>query len=266
MVCACTVGLLLLAPDWLYGQGTAFTYQGRLNSGGSPANGSYDLTFSLYNVSNGGSAVAGPLTSSATGVTNGAFAVILDFGSNVFTGGTNWLDISVRVHGNGAFTDLSPRQQLTPTPNAIYSENSGAANSVAANSVSVSQLNTPGPPSSGQVLAFGGSGLVWTNPAGASSGWSLTGNAGTSEGTDFLGTTDNQPLELAVNNTKALTLSPSANNTVNVTTGPFAFFSIGAEGVNVFGERQALSTSCIRITRPSAAVTTTRLIQARRNP
>ena len=30
-------------------QGTAFTYQGRLNDGGNPANGFYDLTFQLWN-------------------------------------------------------------------------------------------------------------------------------------------------------------------------------------------------------------------------
>jgi len=28
-------------------QGTAFSYQGRLNDGGNPASGTYDLTFSL---------------------------------------------------------------------------------------------------------------------------------------------------------------------------------------------------------------------------
>jgi hypothetical protein len=36
-----------------YGQGTAFTYQGRLNNGANPANGGYDLTFSLFGVANG---------------------------------------------------------------------------------------------------------------------------------------------------------------------------------------------------------------------
>src|SRR5258706_10551766 len=35
-------------------QGTAFTYQGRLNSGGNPANGRYDLTFALYDAARGG--------------------------------------------------------------------------------------------------------------------------------------------------------------------------------------------------------------------
>src|SRR5271167_4299224 len=69
-------------------QGTAFTYEGRLNDGGNPANGSYDLTFSLFNVSSGGSAVAGPLTKSTVGVTNGLFTVVLDYGSGIFNGTT----------------------------------------------------------------------------------------------------------------------------------------------------------------------------------
>jgi len=36
-------GVALAAPF-----GTAFTYQGRLNSGGNPASGVYDLRFTLY--------------------------------------------------------------------------------------------------------------------------------------------------------------------------------------------------------------------------
>ena len=43
-----------------------------------------------------------------------------------------------------------------------------------------------------------------------SSGWSLTGNSGTTSGTSFLGTTDNRPLDLRVNNTRALRLEPNA--------------------------------------------------------
>ena len=34
-------------------QGTAFTYQGRLNNGGAPACGTYDLTFALFNTNSG---------------------------------------------------------------------------------------------------------------------------------------------------------------------------------------------------------------------
>jgi hypothetical protein len=100
-------------------QGTAFTYQGRLNNGASPANGSYDMSFSLFGASAGGSQVGSTLTYTAVGVTNGLFTATLDFGAGVFTGANLWLDISVRTSGAGAFTELVPRQPLTPTPYAI---------------------------------------------------------------------------------------------------------------------------------------------------
>jgi hypothetical protein len=120
----CAGLLLCLAASDLqlstaFAQGTAFTYQGRLNSGGAPANGTYDLLFSLYNVSTNGLIYAGPLTNSATAVSNGLFTVTLDFGPGIFTGPAYWLDISVRTNGGGTFTELTPRQPLLPTPYAI---------------------------------------------------------------------------------------------------------------------------------------------------
>jgi len=63
--------------------------------------------------------VAGPLTNSATGVTNGLFTVTLDFGPGVFTGPGRWLEVDVRTNGNGAFTTLLPFQQLLPVPYAM---------------------------------------------------------------------------------------------------------------------------------------------------
>ena len=126
--------LLLLAlaalsfqPATALAQGTAFSYQGRLNAGGNPANGSYDLQFMVFDALTGGNLVAGPLTNSPTGVTNGLFTVALDFGSDVFTGSARWLDVAVRTNGNGAFTTLLPRQPLLPTP---YSVMAGAASNL----------------------------------------------------------------------------------------------------------------------------------------
>ncbi len=65
-------------------QGTAFSYQGRLNSGANPANGTYDLTFTLFNTNLTGTAIAGPVTNGAVNVTNGLFTTTVDFG-NAFT-------------------------------------------------------------------------------------------------------------------------------------------------------------------------------------
>ena len=103
----------------LFAQGTAFTYQGRLNDGGSAANGSYDLTFTLYSTNIAGTPLAAARTNSATAVSNGLFTVTLDF-SNRFDGTPRWLQIGVRTNSAPGFTALSPRQQLTPTPYAIF--------------------------------------------------------------------------------------------------------------------------------------------------
>ena len=69
----------------------------------------------------------GGLTNVATPVTNGLFTVTLDFGSGVFDGNARWLDIGVRTNGGGAFTSLSPRQPILPTPYALYAANAGIA-------------------------------------------------------------------------------------------------------------------------------------------
>ena len=105
-----------------HAQGTAFTYQGRLNSGGSPADGSYDLTFSLFATNASGVAIAGPVTNTAVAVSNGLFTTTVNFG-NAFAGASNWLEIGVSTNGANAFLTLSPRQQVTPTPYAITAEN-----------------------------------------------------------------------------------------------------------------------------------------------
>src|SRR5580692_7041525 len=63
-------------------QGTAFTYQGQLASGGVAANGSYDFQFGLYTNVSTGSLIGSLETNAATEVTNGVFTTTLNF-SNV---------------------------------------------------------------------------------------------------------------------------------------------------------------------------------------
>lgn len=106
--------------------GTAFTYQGRLNAGGSPAEGLYDFEFRLYDAATGGTQVALPQTRHDVAVSRGLFAVTLDFG-NVFTGQAMWLEVAVKGPGDADFTTLSPRQALLPTPYALYSGLAGHA-------------------------------------------------------------------------------------------------------------------------------------------
>ena len=104
-------------------QGTAFTYQGQLQNNGAPSSGTYNLQFLLYTNAAGGTAVAGPVVTNGVVVSNGLFTVTMDFGASAFSGATNWLQIGVETNGFSSFSTLAPRQQLTPTPYAIYAEN-----------------------------------------------------------------------------------------------------------------------------------------------
>src|SRR5438477_406166 len=102
--------------------GTAFTYQGRLRDSGAPANGSYDVQFAVYTASAGGVQVGPLVTRPNVAVSFGLFTVSLDFGTGVFDGSARWLEIGVRPAGSGApFTVLGTRQELTPTPSAVFS-------------------------------------------------------------------------------------------------------------------------------------------------
>jgi hypothetical protein len=108
-------------------QGTAFTYQGRLLASGSPANGSYDLTFTLWDDPSGPSLIGGPVTNSSVAVNNGLFVVPIDFGTGLFNGADRWLEIGVSPAGSGSFTTLAPRQPITPTPYAIFAATGGTS-------------------------------------------------------------------------------------------------------------------------------------------
>jgi hypothetical protein len=129
-----------------HAQGTAFTYQGRLNAGSAPADGSYDLSFALYPTNLTGSVLAGPVTNVAVAVTNGVFTTLVDFGG-VFTGASNWLQIAVSTNAANAFTTLAPRQQLTPVPYAILAGNVSGV---------VSYQNLPGFQNGNNYNALGG--------------------------------------------------------------------------------------------------------------
>jgi hypothetical protein len=102
-----------------FAQGTAFTYQGRLNSGTNPAAGLYDFQFALSNAPSGGSQIGVTVTNPAVVVTNGLFTTTIDFGS-VFAGQAIWLAISVRTNGAGSYVGLTPLQPLTATPYAVF--------------------------------------------------------------------------------------------------------------------------------------------------
>jgi hypothetical protein len=194
--------------------GTAFTYQGHLIEGQNPANGPFDLTFSLYDDLEEGNQVGTTLFRTVT-ITDGLFSLELDFGS-VFDDKALWLEIGVRPAGEPEpYTTLLPRQRLTPAPFAIYASTTSWAGLTNmpdgfGDDVDDDTLASLGC-NSGQIAEWNGT--IWTcgedNVGTGAAGWSLTGNGGTTAGTNFLGTSDDEPLEFRVNGFRALRLEPN---------------------------------------------------------
>ena len=188
-----------------------FSYQGRLVDGGAPANGDYDLQFNLYPSSAGGSSL-GQVKIDDVPVSEGLFAVLLDFGASAFNGGERWLEIAVRSPGGGGYTTVSPRQFLAPAPYAIYASTSPWSGlDGTPPGLNDGDDDTLGGLScaNGQVAQWNGGAWVC---AGGGSAWSLSGNAGTSPGTQYLGTSDNKALEMKVNGDRAFRLEPNSTS------------------------------------------------------
>jgi len=115
------------APAWT--AGTAFTYQGYLTDGDSPADGAYDFIFTLYDDPVVGNQIGPTIVKDDLLVQDGLFTVELNFEPStdiVFDGSALWLEITVRSGDNnmGPYSTLSPRQRLSPAPHAIYAARS----------------------------------------------------------------------------------------------------------------------------------------------
>jgi hypothetical protein len=106
--------------------GNAFTYQGYLTDGGSPANGPYDFVFGLYADPGGTQWVTDAAAVGNLPVVNGLFTARVDLTDAMYgdihfylNGEARYLRIGVRPGASsGAYTYLLPLQELTPVPYA----------------------------------------------------------------------------------------------------------------------------------------------------
>ncbi len=106
------------------GQSTAFTYQGELKSGGTPASGLHDFRFRLFDTATGGTQVGTQLCADNIQVADGEFTAQLNFGQAFVSTAPRFLEIEVRsdtglncANASG-FVVLAPRQPVTPAPRA----------------------------------------------------------------------------------------------------------------------------------------------------
>ncbi|MFG0312810.1 MAG: hypothetical protein ACF8LL_01295 [Phycisphaerales bacterium] len=121
----CVLGLVAAAG---LAQAEPFVFQGSLNDGGAPAEGTYDLQFFLYDAEIGGTQIGSTNTLDDIEVSNGAFAVELDFGDDAFDGSDRWVAIVVRDgDSTGTYTPLNPRAKIGNAPQASYANQAGEA-------------------------------------------------------------------------------------------------------------------------------------------
>jgi len=111
-----------------------FTYQGTLNDAGAPANGNYDMRFTLWTDATVGAPdtqIGSIFTSPVTTVTDGLFSVNLDLDDAAFqTHLSRYLQIEVKLSGDPTYTTLTPRQQVVYTPRAIHALTSTETESI----------------------------------------------------------------------------------------------------------------------------------------
>jgi hypothetical protein len=84
-----------------------------LNDNNQVANGNYDFEFKLFTALTGGTQDGTSREVLNVAVSNGVFTVLVDFGAGAFPGADRFLEIAIRPAGGGAFTTLTPRQQIT---------------------------------------------------------------------------------------------------------------------------------------------------------
>ncbi len=218
-----------------------FTYQGELQSDDDPADGSFDMTFELFDAESGGSAIGNPVAIGSVPVEDGLFSVALDFGADIATGDRQWLEISIGPAGSGSIETLSPRTELTASPYAISAlntlENSVNASSIVDGSIGQVDINTGqiqrrvngSCPDGEYIDTVNQDGSVNCSRDATGTDWQLGGNAGTDPATDFIGTTDAQAFEIRAQSVRSLRIEPS-NELVDGT--PITVNIIGGSSIN----------------------------------
>jgi hypothetical protein len=173
----------------VFGGPNTVMYQGGVaGPNGTPvADGNYSMRFSIFTVASGGANVWQE-TDANVAVKTGQFSATLGdgtaFGALFANSNDLWLEIEIDLNHSGVFDageKYSPRSKLAGAPWAMEADTLDKRH---ATEFSLATHNHD--------AAY----------------WRLAGNAGTTSGTHFLGTTDNKPLDLRVNNVRALRIQP----------------------------------------------------------
>ena len=189
----CLLAFSLAAAGLVHGQGTAFTYQGRLNTNGTSPSGLFDLRLAVFDIS--GPQVGPTVTNTSVGVTNGLFTTLVDLAIRFSTSGINTLRLAFGPRTPPTRSPRSvPASSSRPAPKANYAYNAGnlQGNPFLAGAPTFGAAGPPFYVNSTATVANLSADLL--DGLDSSAFWKVGGNAGTAGAS--LGTVDNQPMKL----------------------------------------------------------------------
>jgi hypothetical protein len=107
---------------------STFTYQGQLRNAGQLVNGNVDVRFTLWDSDVGGTQIGNTNSFTNYPLTDGRFALGLNFGTGAFNGDQRWVQVEFRSPaGFGQYLTLNPRDKIMATPYALYALNGTAS-------------------------------------------------------------------------------------------------------------------------------------------
>ncbi|MBL8243465.1 MAG: hypothetical protein JNL89_04730, partial [Rhodanobacteraceae bacterium] len=104
--------LLLLAA--CSANAASFSYTGRLDDGGRPANGLYDLQLTAFPAEKAGAALAAPVVFERVPVQDGQFRLEFDLPDAGLE--SAWVEVAVRATGGGGYSRIPARAKAIATP------------------------------------------------------------------------------------------------------------------------------------------------------
>ncbi len=149
---------------------STFTYQGQLRSAGQLVNGNVDVRFTLWDSDVGGTQIGNANSFNNYPLTDGRFALGLNFGTGAFNGDQRWVQVEFRnPAGTGQYLTLAPRDKILAAPYALYALNSTASQwdynpktqaLTSAQNVAKVGIGTNAPTAALEVVAAGGDDAV----------------------------------------------------------------------------------------------------------
>lgn len=80
-----------------FAQSTAFTFQGKLTSNSSPAEGLHDFRFKLFDAASGGTQIGTTQCVDNLLISGGVFTATIDFEAHFVTTGQRFIEVDVRA-------------------------------------------------------------------------------------------------------------------------------------------------------------------------